>query len=190
MTDILAKLQNQNSKVESLRAFGFIEDGGAYRYTTHLLEGQFTLTITITKAGQISTKVVDTDSGDNYILHQIPEAQGVFVGKLREEYQTVLEKGSQCFEINVYQSLCTRQVIEYLREKYQHELEFLWPKSPDSAICRRQDNQKWYVVIMTVLKERLGLNGMDKVEIIDLRMNPDELVKVIDVLSRKISRKC
>lgn len=40
--------------------------------------------------------------------------------------------------------------------KLREELEFLWPKSPDNAIFRRPDNKKWYAVLLTVQKEKLG----------------------------------
>lgn len=180
MTERLMKLQNQTPKIESLLAFGFRQEKENFIYTTELLDNQFTLTITITRNGQISTAVVDNESGENYVLHQIPGAQGAFVGKLREEYDAILEKIGECFEIQVFQSPWTKRVIQYVREKYQDELEFLWAKFPDNAVFRRSDNRKWYAVILTVQKEKLGLKESDKVEILDLRMEPDQLAAIID----------
>lgn len=80
-----------------------------------------------------------------------------------------------CFETKIFQSEYADKIIQYVREKYRHELEYLWQKFPENAIVRRSDNQKWYLALLTVEKNKLGLDGSGKTEIIDLRINPDEL---------------
>ena len=55
---------------------------------------------------------------------------------------------------------------------------------PDNAIFRRQDNQKWYAALLTVKPEKIGLpaseKGDKKIEIIDLRLQPDILTETVD----------
>ena len=84
MSDFLTKLQNQKPKILSLLAFGFRLENGKYLYTTRLLEDQFTLTVIVEQNGQFTTRLVDNDSGELYVLHEVASAQGAFVGRLRE----------------------------------------------------------------------------------------------------------
>ena len=45
---------------------------------------------------------------------------------------------------------------------------------------RRKDNQKWYAVILTISRQKLGLNGNDKIEVMDLRGLPEEIAGLTD----------
>lgn len=53
--------------------------------------------------------------------------------------------------------------------------EYLWERSPSNAVLRRRDNRKWYAAFLTVAADKLGLPRTDVVEIVDLRMRPQEL---------------
>ena len=70
--------------------------------------------------------------------------------------------------------------MQYVSGKYDTSLEFLWKKFPDNAIYRRKDNQKWYAAILTVARNKIGLNGSDKIEILDLRIDPMQMEQTID----------
>ena len=72
-------------------------------------------------------------------------------------------------------------IIEYVRKKYGDELEFLWEKFPDNAIWRRKDNKKWYGALLTVSKRKLGIDSDEIIEIIDLRMKPEDIEKRVDM---------
>ncbi len=60
-------------------------------------------------------------------------------------------------------------VTDYVKGKYGTEPEFLWRKFPDFAVFRKKDNAKWYAVIMDVTRQKLGLDGQGKVDIIDVK---------------------
>lgn len=181
MIDLTTQFHNLKPREEALRAYGFTKEGETHVYQSYLCDGQFLLTITIKENGQLLTEVTDALSGESYVLHRVPGAQGAFVGRLREEYEKTLQSVSRkCFKMDVFKTSCAKQVIEYVRKRYDGELEFLWPKLPDSAILRRQDSGKWYAVLMIIPREKLGLAGSDRVEIIDLRMEPTEFAQLID----------
>jgi predicted DNA-binding protein (MmcQ/YjbR family) len=181
MMNIDALFKRRKIKIERLFSFGFSENKCAYIYSTNLLEGQFEMIVTVTKNGNVSAEVFDSSLKERYVLHRIPDAKGAFVGKVREEYENVLVTiANTCFEPDVFKSEEARQIIQYVREKYQDELQFLWERFPDNAIYRRQDNAKWYAALLTVQKKKLGLNGEDMIEIIDLRIKPEELDALID----------
>ncbi len=46
---------------------------------------------------------------------------------------------------------------------------YLWNRYPNDSVLRRSDNGKWYAVIMNVSKEKLGLEGEGRVDIINVK---------------------
>ena len=64
------------------------------------------------------------------------------------------------------------EIFEYVKKQYGTIPEYLWSSSPDSAVLRYH-NGKWYAVIMNVERSKLGLDGDDTVEIIDVKCDPE-----------------
>jgi predicted DNA-binding protein (MmcQ/YjbR family) len=71
-------------------------------------------------------------------------------------------------------------VIQYARDSYGDELEFLWQRFSDNAILRRKDTNKWYAALLVLSKRKLGLNPDETIDILDLRMNPEDAEIVLD----------
>ncbi|MCD7837531.1 MAG: MmcQ/YjbR family DNA-binding protein [Clostridiales bacterium] len=63
-------------------------------------------------------------------------------------------------------------IFQYVKQQYGTEPEYLWLKYPSYAVLRRQDNQKWYGIVMNVPREKLGLPGTDVVDILDVKCEP------------------
>lgn len=64
------------------------------------------------------------------------------------------------------------KVLKYAKEKYHSHPEFLWAKFPNYAVLRCTDNSKWYAVLMTIPKRKLGIDEDGDVEILDLKCDP------------------
>ena len=64
------------------------------------------------------------------------------------------------------------EIFEYVKKQYGTIPEYLWSSSSDSAVLRHH-NGKWYAVIMNVERSKLGLDGDDTVEIIDVKCDPE-----------------
>ena len=106
---------------------------------------------------------------------------GEFVGRVRLEYENVLTKiRDNCFDRNVHCSVLTTEVINYIWKKYENKLEYLWPKYPTDAIWRRSDNKKWYGLVMTIPKSKLGLDTDEDVEVMDVRAEPETIDEMVD----------
>lgn len=167
--------------VNKLPEYGFTAEEGDYVYRTQICENQMRLTVFIDARGGVKTEVLDMETEEPYTLFLVDGAAGEFVGKVRGDYTRVLEDiAVKCFEREVFKCEHTAQIIGYVREKYGGELEFLWKDTPDCAIWRRADNKKWYGVIMTIPYRKLNIDRDGGVEIIDLRMDPTELERVVD----------
>lgn len=161
--------------------FGFTYEKGVYIYTEVLSGSGFILSVSITDRGDILSEIVDPSLGEAYTLHLSKAASGSFVGRVREQYESVLKRiAESCAEPDVFKSRQTKAVIEYVRSKYDDRLEFLWDRFPDNAIWRRADNKKWYGALLTVSKRKLGIDSDVLAEIIDLRIQPEKIKFLID----------
>lgn len=176
-----AVFKNRKLNIEKLLSFGFDKVDSGYSYHADLVDGQMKLAVIIDADGNVKTQVVDSASGDEYILHRVPRAVGSFVGQVKTEYEEILNEISEkCFEPDVFKSNQAKEVIAYVRHKYGDELEYLWQKFPDNAVVRRKDNKKWYAAILTVSRRKLGLDSDENVEILDLRIKHEEMAATVD----------
>ena len=166
---------------DRLLQYGFVKNEKEYEYHTDVLGGQMALSIYVDRQGEVNTRVVDLETQEEYTLFLAQDAAGSFVGEVRQEYERVLsDVAEKCCITQVFKSKISQAVIEYVRTKYGDELEFLWKKFDDNAIWRRKDNGKWYGLILIVPKSKLGLDRQEKVEIIDLRVCPQEVESLVD----------
>ena len=173
--------KNKKFNFKKLKDFGFKQINNEYVYNTDLLDKQFSLNVVVSPQELLITKLTDKSTGELYTLHLLEGVSGAFVGKIKEEYNAILENiCNKCCEKSIFKFEYTKNIIEFVRKEYGDELEFLWEKFLDNAIFRRKDTNKWYAAILTVTSDKLGLNGKDKIEIIDLRMNPEELQELVD----------
>jgi len=173
--------KNKSLCIDQLIRYGFIQEQNMYRYSTKIADNQFAMFVEVFAEGEISTKVIDDSTKEEYVLHNISSATGVFVGKIRDDYEKVLKNISeQCYKREVFKTTDAKEIMKYVKEKYNDDLEFLWVKLPDCAIVRRKDNNKWYGLIMAIQKNKIGLEGNEKIEIFDMRMEPAELENIVD----------
>lgn len=179
MTHIL--FHNKKPNPAKLLAYGFTHNGNGHTYTTDIAQGHFCLRVGLSEEGEVHTQVIDKETGDEYILHRAARAAGPFVGMVKADCEAVLgEIAEKCFDSDVFKSEQAKQFINYVREKYGDELEYLWRKFPDNAVVRRKDNQKWYAAILTVSRRKLGFDSDESVEILDLRMKPEDVQRLVD----------
>ena len=174
--------KNKKAVTQKLLDFGFKKNGQIFVYEKPFLNNSFMITVKIDKVSNITTEVVEIETADIYTLH-LTDAEGSFIGEVREEYSKILEEiEKECFEPDIFKFPQTKKYIEYLKEKYNTDIEYLWPDTPDNGVARRKDTSKWYAAILTVKKDRLGFETSEKVEVIDIRANVDD---VPDLLKRK-----
>ena len=165
---------------DGLKAFGFKKVKDKYIYCTDIYNGEFCLKVIIAQSN-VTTELREKDTGELYTLHLVEGADGSFVGKIKEEYQQILDKISvECFEPDVFEWEYSKKILEYAYEKYGTKAEYLWEKFPRNAVCRRADNKKWYFAVLSVKGCKLGFETDEIFEVIDLRASKDivpELIK-------------
>lgn len=170
--------KNKNPNPQKLLDFGFKKKKNVFIYKTDLLNGDFNLTIKVEIPDKLQTELIEVETKEVYTLH-LSDAQGTFVGKIRDEYNFILKDiQEKCFDNHIFKSDYSYKIIDYVKEKYGDNIEYLWEKFPDNGIVRRKDNKKWYLVILTVKKCKLGFNSDENIEVINLKAdNVNELIQ-------------
>lgn len=67
-------------------------------------------------------------------------------------------------------------VCSYIKKEYDTDPEYLWSRFPGYAVFRHLDNRKWFAIIMDVPRNRLGLEGDERVDIINLKLSDPMLI--------------
>lgn len=159
-----------------LLSYGFIKAESEYRYTKKIMDGQFLLSVIVSADGKVNTRLVDTVSDEEYVLHRVQGAVGSFTGAVKAAYEGVLlDIAEKCFEKEVFRGIQTKELISLVRDKYGDEPEYLWQKFPSNAVWRRKDTAKWYGALLTVAACKLGFDSDGDIEVLDLRIRPEEL---------------
>ena len=165
---------------EKLRDYGFKKCRNNFVYTAKILSGEFLLEITFKNDEFFDTKLTETATSDEYILYKT-EAVGSFVGDIRKAISEILcDIAEKCCENAAFCSKQSAQVIDYIRKKYGDELEFLWEKSSGNAVWRRKDTNKWYGVMLTISRRKLGFDSDKTAEIINLKGRTEDIERLVD----------
>ena len=165
---------------EKAQAFGFVENGGVWTYSCQILQGDFVMTVSIT-ADNVRFQVFDQETGDLYPQVHMETMRGVFVGNVREACLGILYQiRKSCFAVQDFICPQTKRIMGYVQEKYANQLEYLWEKSPDTAVLRHEGNQKWYAVLMKISWDKLEKGREGLVEAVNLKHD-----QVADLLSKK-----
>ena len=174
-------IKDKKINFKKLEEFGFELIDNSYYYHTSLLKNQFKMSVKINLDNSIFTEIIDTETNEPYILHLLEMKRSGYSEKVYKTYSEVLEKiQKECFEDERFKANYTKEIIDYVKNKYEDELEFLWEKSPKNAVVRRKSSKKWYAVILTVSKRKLNLDSDKIIEVINLHNTVEEIKKLID----------
>ena len=166
MFDIFKSYQFNQEKAN---AYDFIENEGVWSDTFQILDGDFVMTVSIT-TDNVSFQVFDQETGDLYPQVHMESMRGTFVGSVRQACLEILYQiRKACFDVQDFICPQTKRIIAQVQEKYGDQLEYLWEKSPDTAVLRHEDSQKWYAVLMRIPWDRLDKAREGQVEAVNLK---------------------
>ena len=167
-----------NSK--KAKEYGFIENQGVWTFSSTILQGDFFMIVTV-EDGVLGFQVYDQETGDLYPQVHMESMRGTFVGTVREACLEVLyEIRKSCFDVQDFICPQTKRIMALVQEKYGNQLEYLWEKSPDTAVLRHEGNQKWYAVLMKISWDKLEKGREGLVEAVNLKHD-----QVSDLLVKK-----
>ncbi len=165
--------------MSELISYGFIPYDGCYVYEAPLQENGFVIKVTVTDEKIICWQVLDTVADEEYVLVHMPDATGAFVGRLRDQAESILSDiQAKCFGKHKFTQNQSSLVVEYIAKKYGHAPEFPW--KDENAVFRDEKSRHWYAALLTVKGDRVGLDTEDKTEVINLKAPPEEVARIID----------
>ena len=181
MREVKDLIKDKKIDLKRLEKFGFKLKENSYYYNISLLKNQFKMCVKINLDNSIFTEIIDVETSESYVLHLLEMKRSGYSEKVYKAYSEVLEKiQKECFEDEIFKANYTKEVINYINNKYGDELEFLWERSPKTAVVRRKNSKKWYAVILTLSRRKLNLDSDKLVEVINLHNSPEEIEKLID----------
>ena len=168
--------QKKRVNKETLVHYGFKKEGKSYLYQKVFYDGAFEAFIHINEEGYVSGKVIDTDSGEEYIQIRL-SLLGTYSAEVKEAYLDILEDiAEHCFVKRDFYSDQAVRLAEHLKERYGEEADHPFRKALECAVFRYQENSKWYGLIMRVEKKKIYPKDRseEKIEILDLKVLPSK----------------
>ena len=66
-----------------------------------------------------------------------------------------------------------REELEsYILNHYSTEADYPWADTPRAAVFRHAGNRKWFALVMEVPRDKLGLPGTEKLDIVNFKCDP------------------
>lgn len=181
MRNLNNELKDRLINYDKLLEYGFINQDNEYIYKTKIYQDKFEIIVIFSDNKNIS-KLIDIENNEEYILVDIKDSVGAFVGQVREEYENKIQDIiTNCTTSNIYKSNQAKEIIKYIKDKYNNDLEFLWERlKSKNAIWRNKVNNKWYAALLIVSERKLGIDSDEEVEIIDLLYQKDKIRDIVD----------
>lgn len=63
-------------------------------------------------------------------------------------------------------------IDKYISERYRITAEYPWMQYSTNAVYRHTSNKKWFAVVMTLPKTKLGFHTEEKVDVVNLKCDP------------------
>lgn len=175
-------LKKENIKLieENLFKYGFIKEQNYFIYKKNMLNKDFTLEVLL-DVNTLKARLFDNETNEEYYLVDINNASGNYIGSIKEEYEEEISKILDiCAYKDTYNSNITNEILKYTEEKYKEKFEFPFKTTKETSIVRHKENEKWYALITSLTKDKLGLNSCERVEIINLKNTKEKVQNIID----------
>ncbi len=163
-----------------LEAFGFTKKNGEYQLSVPFYNDQFTAEITVCADGSVKGRAVEHETGDEFIPLHVPMQTSAFVSSVRSSYIDLLKEiAEKCFDSTEFISAQANRIAALILEKYGDSPERTFDDDK-YAVFRNPVNAKWYALIMEIQREKIQKNKDGTVEIINLKMDTDVIVRLIE----------
>lgn len=173
--------KNLKADYAKLIEYGFVEENGIYKYSKSILNDEYTFIFTLENDGGIKVDLIENAINEPLDLFYILNAKGKFIGEINEHCQTITNDiALKCFNRNVFKSDYSKKLIEYVRNKYGDELEFLWEKFSNNAIWRRKDNKKWYAIMVVIPKNKIDDISDEIIDALVIRADREQIPTLVD----------
>ncbi|MBO4897060.1 MAG: MmcQ/YjbR family DNA-binding protein [Clostridia bacterium] len=177
--------KNKRFIFEKLKDCGFEKTDGVYKYKTCFLKGDFKAEISVSDAGEVSGRVIDNMSGEEYSQLRSSAFDGAYVNSVRDAYEKLLiDMSEKCCRNVLFASDQANRVTKRIFDIFGVKPDFPFNEKPHekSGVFRHGDSGKWFALIMNIKWDRLLKNKNENtVDVINLKINPVEGDKLRDI---------
>ena len=175
-SEVFKKYIPNNNK---LIKYGFKKSNNEYKFSKIFMNNTFRADIVIDVKGQVIGKVIEIELNEEYTNFRIEGNSGEFVGKVREEYKSILQDiVNSCFEKEYFIYEQTNRITKLINAKYSVSPEFLWDFVPDYGVFRNVRSKKWFGIVMNLDKSKIIPNKTGEVEVLNLKLD-ENVTKVL-----------
>ncbi len=170
--------KDRDINIEKLKKYGFILDEDEYVYRKNILNNTFSLIVKIKDV--VDYTVIDLENDEEYMPLKISSVVGEYVSNVRNACKEILEDISyKCYENKYFKNNITSKVIEYIKNKYDVDLEYAF-KDNNLGVFRRKDNEKWFGILIALNGNKVDVSINKEVELINLKAKAEDVIKLIE----------
>ena len=156
-------------------AYGFSKVRDYYILQSDIDVENFNVIVKIGK-DSFEVNVIELPFSEEYILFNVLDSNGKFVSKIRKKVNELIEDIVNC----CFTSLDYRKILlDYVKEKYGTIPEEPWEDN-NHATIKTSNSKKWYGIFMSVSYKTLGLDKSGKIDILNVKLNPELIESLID----------
>lgn len=167
-------------------AYGFHKANKTYILEKPFLDGDFKTVLSVTPKGQVTGKVIDTITQDEYYQLRQETATGPYVNRVRSAYRSLLtDIADSCCSDVLFASSQANRLTQAILDHFQVKPDFPWEHSSryqSYGAFRHTSNRKWFALIMNVKREVLDRDGNTSlIDILNVKIPPaqgDELRQI------------
>lgn len=169
----LTHIYNQFKLIEeNLLPYGFTKQDDEYILTKMILNNTMYANFKITK-DIINVDVYDAYDNELYLPFNINNAKGAFINTVKDSVASHLaDILKNCFEETNVKEL----INQYIKEKYNIDPVYIFEKERYAFKL----NNKWFGFVMKIKYQQLGIDKNGFVDIINVKLDPDEINQLID----------
>lgn len=167
-----------------LEGFGFKKENNKYTYSEPFFDGQFLAELEVADTGAVTGRVIDIETGEEYLPIRLQHQLGGFVGSVREAYLELLQRlADGCFIPVHFAFDQSNRVESWISETYDVTAEFPWERTPEAGTFKCPENEKWFGIVMGVAYGKVtGDKEADEiVDVMNLKADPDEIPSLVEI---------
>lgn len=146
----------------------------------------------VSPSGTVSGKVLELESGDEFLPLNVGALRNESVQEVREGYAALLSQIAQsCFTPLLFLNAQSNRMADAIRERYGDTPDFPWKRFPGYGVFRHAKTRKWYGLVLHLPPARLYQNApaqkarlpqklaaKPEVEILNLKLPPEEIPRL------------
>lgn len=173
--DISFWLENFSFNPKALLDYGFVQNGSCYLLHKELESTGMTAVFCLSQSA-FTVSVFDDNTNEKYIPFDLPDSTGNFVGTLREKTEEIANDiAKRCLTSKSLRGA----VLNFVKTLDDTYTRTPWKRTPE-YVTLNLNSGKWFGLVMNIPKRFITGDSDVKVDVINLKLDPDEIKSLID----------